>query len=263
MPRRGAVRVQMADEADELPSFEQILASSPSQPEAAVAQRPGPDDPDPTPVPGPGSDNPSVPPDQEPAEPNEPEPDDDNGETPDEEDGEEIPSGDDDGSPADPPHSVGLTPEGRAPLTAATSPPPALDGEISPPGDRAVRYEARIQIVDAWRYPGTLTQAPPWIDRNWAAFADSYDPVRNLEPGPALRVPTYRGDTVYCRVGDYVAQQEVKLTADEPGEIKIEVWEAEQFQRLFIPVPKGAPDYVRPYSPGPVPTIKQGPTPPT
>lgn len=108
-----------------------------------------------------------------------------------------------------------------------------VEGEILP---KTVRYEARISIVDAWQYSGTLSMAPDWVDRNWAAYAGDFDPVRNLEPGPALRVPTYRGDTVYARVGDYVARQEVRLVADVPGEIKIEVWEREQFERLFLPV---------------------------
>ena len=204
MARKASVRVQMAEEEVELPSFEEIMATQ-------RPRDPGPDD-EPPPVPDPAEPS-SVPPE---------EPD----ETPDEEDGDEIPSPDETGTPADPPNSAALT------------------GEIMP---REVRYESRILIVDAWQYDGTLKNAPMWIDRNWAAYADEHDNLRHLEPGPALRVPTYRGDTVVCRVGDYVAQQEVKITADEPGEIKTEVWEKEQFQRLFLPVEKGAPDYIRPF----------------
>jgi hypothetical protein len=33
----------------------------------------------------------------------------------------------------------------------------------------SVKYESRIQIVDAFRYPGNLANAPSWIDRNWVA----------------------------------------------------------------------------------------------
>ena len=76
--------------------------------------------------------------------------------------------------------------------------------------------KAGSSIVDAFQYPGSLIHAPDWVDRNWAAYADNYDPVRDMEPGPALRVPTYRGDTVLCRKGDYVARQEVKLLVDHP-----------------------------------------------
>jgi hypothetical protein len=121
----------------------------------------------------------------------------------------------------------------------------ALDGDLLPPLDApqpnqpppgAVRYESRIRVVEAWRYPGNLTGAPAWIDRNWIGFAD-FDDLRKLEPGPCLRVPIH-GDPyahVVCRVGDYMARQEVKLVPDLPGEIQVQVWEAEQFQRLFIP----------------------------
>jgi len=125
-----------------------------------------------------------------------------------------------------------------------------IEGEILPPPPRPAdpsadpihrKYESRITIVDAWQYPGTLSQAPDWIDRNWAAWAD-YDQLRGLEPGPALRVPThgegYR--EALCRIGDFVARQEVKLLADIPGEIKLEVWEKEQFERLFIPAEPAA-----------------------
>jgi hypothetical protein len=97
-------------------------------------------------------------------------------------------------------------------------------------------YESRITIVDAWQYPGTLVNAPAWVDRNWAAYAADFDPDRMLEPGPALRVPSHIGQERVCRVGDYVARQEVRLVADAPGEIRLEVWEKQQFERLFLPV---------------------------
>ena len=107
----------------------------------------------------------------------------------------------------------------------------ALHGEIS----RQIRYEGRIKIVDAWQYPGTLRGAPPYVDRNWVGWGD-YDPMRQIEPGPALRVPMLGGDIVMCRPGDYVVTQEVRIIADEPGELKVEVWEQQQFERLFLPV---------------------------
>jgi hypothetical protein len=178
MARKPSVTVQMADEASELPTFEEILGV-PAPQTSPPAPQPAPPEEDPTPaVPTPG---------------NEPYP----------------------GYPdKDPP---------------AKPQPPA-----------AVRYESRIVIVDAWRYPGSLKLAPDWIDRNWAAFADTYDIVRKIDPGPALRVPTVHGSDALCRIGDYVAKQTVKLSADIEEE-RIEVWEAEQFMRLFLPVGEAAP----------------------
>lgn len=82
-----------------------------------------------------------------------------------------------------------------------------------------------------------MTSAPVWVDRNWVAWADE-DQLRQIPAGPALRVPTYyasTGEHVLCRIGDYVARQEVKLIASEPGEIKLEVWAKEQFERIFLP----------------------------
>lgn len=101
-----------------------------------------------------------------------------------------------------------------------------------------VRYESRIQIVDAWQYPGRLTPATPdWIDRNWVGYADD-DPVRQIAAGPCLRVPSSAdpSEVVLARIGDYVCRQQV-LTDDGPPVIRTEVWAAEQFQRLFVPVP--------------------------
>jgi hypothetical protein len=98
----------------------------------------------------------------------------------------------------------------------------------------SLRYEGRITIVDAWQYPGGLQQAPQWIDRNWVGFGD-YDEMRDIPPGPCLRVPNAAGDVVLCRIGDYVAQQEVKID-DSLSDLRIEVWAKEQFERLFIPL---------------------------
>jgi len=110
-------------------------------------------------------------------------------------------------------------------------------GEIIP--KPVHHYEGRIRIVDAWQYPGTMVQAPEFVDRNWAGYGD-YDPVRGIEPGPCLRVPTgYGTDTsvvTLCRIGDYIAQQEVRVARDQPGDLKVEVWERGQFERLFMAV---------------------------
>lgn len=123
----------------------------------------------------------------------------------------------------------------------------ALDGDILPPTGpypapaptspartNGVKYESRISIVEAYQYPGNLSHAPDWIDKNWIGYAD-FDEFRKIEPGPCLRVPDATGAYIVCRPGDYVARQEVKFTHDLPGEIKIEVWEQQHFQKLFIP----------------------------
>ena len=111
--------------------------------------------------------------------------------------------------------------------------PVAITGEIMP---RHVSYESRINIVDAWQYPGSLRDAPNWVDKNWAGFGD-FDPMRAIEPGPCLRVPIH-GQIVLARIGDYVCRQEVKLNP-ELSDIRIEVWEQGQFEKLFLPVTEG------------------------
>lgn len=99
----------------------------------------------------------------------------------------------------------------------------------------AVRYEARIQILEAYQYPGNLKGAPDWVDRNWAAYASDYDPLRGIEPGPALRVPTRSGENVLCRPGDYVVTQSVTLMHGIEPDIVVEVWSRESFEKNFLP----------------------------
>jgi hypothetical protein len=103
-----------------------------------------------------------------------------------------------------------------------------------PSGDLGdgVRYQSRIEVLEAYRYPGNLLVAPDWIDRNWIGFADA-DPVRELPAGPILRVPQDGGE-VLCRVGDYVVRQNVR--GDASSRIRTEVWAAHEFERIFIPV---------------------------
>jgi hypothetical protein len=113
-------------------------------------------------------------------------------------------------------------------------------GEIMPPGK--IRYESRISIVDAFRYPGNLTNAPAWVDRNWVGFGD-YDAIRGIDEGPCLRVPSPAdpNEVVLCRIGDYVCRQSVLLDNGRMPELRTEVWAAEQFERLFVGVAKGQP----------------------
>lgn len=98
-----------------------------------------------------------------------------------------------------------------------------------------LHYESRIVIVDAWQYPGSLKNAPDWIDRNWVGYGD-YDELREIKPGPCLRVPLQSGITAIVRIGDYVATQEVKL-AEGVTDIRLEAWQRDQFEKLFIPKP--------------------------
>jgi hypothetical protein len=119
-----------------------------------------------------------------------------------------------------------------------TPEPKIIEGEIlspSRPGN-IPRYESRIRILDAWQYTGAVHTAPDYVDRNWIGWAGEYDRLRKLEPGPCIRVPVAGDESavVLCRVGDYVVHEEI-LGDDGSIDVKIEVWEQEQFNRLFLP----------------------------
>lgn len=140
-------------------------------------------------------------------------------------------------SPAGPPTS----PAGEMPPPPASMPAPSeraggggrvakTNGAVS---KQPVRYESRIEVREAWQYPGFVQDAPPWIDRNWIGWAD-YDELRHIPQGPCLRVPIESGLGV-VRKGDYVVQQLVR--ADDgsvPTRSRIEVWPREEFERLFV-----------------------------
>jgi hypothetical protein len=110
---------------------------------------------------------------------------------------------------------------------------PVLDGQVM--GRPLQRYESRITIVEAWQYPGPMTNAPEWVDKNWIGFAGD-DQVRGIPAGGCLRVPLHGrdGDVVLCRIGDYITQQEVKLDARN-SDLRIDVWPREHFQKMFMP----------------------------
>ena len=117
---------------------------------------------------------------------------------------------------------------------------PVLDGEIiaaTRPGGTP-RYESRIRILDAWQYTGAVHTAPAYVDRNWIGYSGEYDAVREIGPGPCLRVPLTSDPNervvTICRVGDYVVHEEIVGDNGALSE-KIEVWEKGQFQRLFLP----------------------------
>lgn len=126
----------------------------------------------------------------------------------------------------DGPHGLAVTP----------GPPTSLPGYIAPTDN--VTYESRIRILEAFRYPGSFRNAPDWIDRNWLGHGD-WDPLRQIEPGPALRVPVDSG-VVLARIGDYVVKQAVAIAPGVPDEVKLEVWPAETFQKLFLPKAKSS-----------------------
>lgn len=125
-----------------------------------------------------------------------------------------------------------------APELVAASPTPGPNP--NPPAE--ITYRSRIAIIEAWRYAGALADAPPWIDRSWAAWAD-LDERTGQRPGPCLRVPVAShmraGDEAVCRVGDYVVRQCVSL-ADGIEETGVEVWPQADFHRLFMPVKANA-----------------------
>lgn len=148
----------------------------------------------------------------------------------------------DDGSSARTGISPGSDGNASAATTQAPAEAPALSGDILTPQPRiptqGVVYESRIRVLEAWQYPGRVPpDAPAFVDRNWIGWA-GYDAVRQKDESPCLRVPvTGQAWTVtICRPGDFVVRQEVQLGPGLPSDIKIEVWEEEQFARLFMPV---------------------------
>lgn len=219
-PRKSSVSVAMADDVDDLLSADEILAGGrPGQPDA--------DDPD----------------------ENDPNDDDLNEDDPEEDDeGNPIPA--DPLEPASEPPSHPAAERSPSPPTAVTTPNTGVplatagtpntgsrasrlvDGEVLHP--QTVRYEARIQILEAWQYLNSLTNAPDWVDRNWIGYAEA-DEANKLPAGPAIRVPTAAG-IVLARRGDFICKQEVRITAEIAGEIRIEVWQREVFERLFLPI---------------------------
>jgi len=115
-----------------------------------------------------------------------------------------------------------------------------VHGEILPPSrpGSEPRYESRIRILDAWQYTGSVATAPAYVDRNWIGYADDRDVARNLDPGPCLRVPLTpdpdERTVTICRVGDYVVHEEIVGDDGRLNE-RVEVWEKNQFRRLFLP----------------------------
>ena len=119
--------------------------------------------------------------------------------------------------------------------------PPARHDPAPQPEPIGIIYESRIRVLDAWQYQGSVpASAPEWIDRNWIGWADT-DGLRGLPAGPCLRVPLVTGDLGVCRIGDYVARQEVLMMPDFPGDVRIEVWPQQQFEKLFIPTSQDHP----------------------
>ena len=210
------------------PNPEDLLETQANVAPESVNPRPTEPGVDPTPAPDPIPTPEPILPQPEPDEPEEENGDEDEDEEESEDQRRRKLPDDEEEIPADPPHtSLAVTSVGQ---------PAILEGEIlSGPGSAKVHYEGRISIIDAWQYPGNVTHAPPWIDRNWIGFGD-YDALRNIEAGPCLRVPSHADpdEVMLARVGDYVVVQEVRVT-DEFADRRTEVWSRQQFEKLFMP----------------------------
>ena len=139
-------------------------------------------------------------------------------------------------------------PEDKPAPAGANVAAPQLGNEYSapvisaPPPPPTVTYRSRIAVVEAWRYPGQLAQAPDFIDRAWTAWAEA--DLYGRSAGPALRVPVTRSlsgpvpadGAKLCRIGDYVVRQMVTLVDGLEPEEALDVWPKEDFERLFMPV---------------------------
>jgi len=109
------------------------------------------------------------------------------------------------------------------------------------PNPPAVTYRSRISIVEAWRYPGQLAEAPDYVDRSWTAWADG--DLYGHPAGPALKIPVTSSlsgplppdGCKLARIGDYVVRQMVAIVGDLEEET-IDVWPKQEFERLFVPV---------------------------
>ena len=134
--------------------------------------------------------------------------------------------------PAEPAAQIPEAEDMGNPLSALPKTRPAAAVPTIDNAPDHVTYESRIQILEAWRYQGSFVNAPKWIDRNWLSHGE-HDPLRNIEPGPALRIPLDSG-VVIARIGDYICLQSVTL-APGVNDIRTEVWPAETFQKLFLP----------------------------
>lgn len=213
VPRAAARRIIVSDEENPPELASLLAAAAPGKPGRGPAE---PAEPPTEPVPDP------EPPDEDPPEPDE-DPDE-----PDEDENGEPPSTPEDGEPEK--HRSGSLRSTESAIAHL----PVHEGEIV---HDPVRYTSRITILDAWQYPGAVRDAPGWVDRNWVGWGD-YDPLRGIEPGPCLRVPLPWDPTgaqvALVRVGDYVARQEVAI-ADGVVDIRIEAWNRDHFEKMFIP----------------------------
>ena len=171
---------------------------------------------------------------------------------PPEEPGEQPPEepdiDDDDGEEEDEPSPVPTPGVPPAAAGVAADQPPLLGSGYSAPVDTApsqpptVTYRSRISVVEAWRYPGQLANAPSFIDRAWTAWADG--DLYGRPSGPALRIPVTRSISgpppidgfKLCRMGDYVVRQNVTLVDGLDPEEQLDVWPKDDFERLFMPV---------------------------
>lgn len=97
---------------------------------------------------------------------------------------------------------------GRAALIGGYDRPRDILPMPNAPADASnIRYESRINVVNAYRFDGRVAEAPPWIDRSGACYKDG---------APALRIenPDNEHQPTIVRVGDYILVQDIII--DDP-----------------------------------------------
>lgn len=82
------------------------------------------------------------------------------------------------------------------------------------------KWRSRVTIGAAWQYDGQLHKAPPWVDRNWAAWDD----------GPAINVP----DVGMVRKGQWIVMQYIEGEHGGTAFEELKVYDDLVFRSLFV-----------------------------
>lgn len=123
--------------------------------------------------------------------------------------------------------------QGRNPVEE-TDAAPEISENSGTGSSNSTTYESRISVLEAWQYPGSVAQAPPFIDRNWIGYhtGDEHHPA---QPCLYIPSPTRPGGVAIVYVGDYVVRQLTTLIDGLDPDETVEVWPKDDFERLFIP----------------------------
>jgi hypothetical protein len=79
------------------------------------------------------------------------------------------------------------------------APPPRYVPEPLKDAKPIRRYASRVDVLEAWQFPGNFAGSPGWIDNNWLGYHD----------GVVVMVPQGAGlPDIHCRKGDWVVYQE-------------------------------------------------------